>query len=59
MDCDEEQMWCKGTLNLSDEGVGFFWWGSFETVSNVHEVHTLIGCLKQCLAVLAAMLTGA
>jgi hypothetical protein len=59
MDCDEEQMRCKGTSNLSDEGVGFFWWGSFETVSNVHEVHTSTGCPKQCLGVLAAMLTGA
>jgi hypothetical protein len=24
MDCDEEQMQCKGTSNLFDEGVRFF-----------------------------------
>ena len=24
MECDEEQIRCKGTSNLSDEGVGFF-----------------------------------
>ena len=39
MDCDEEQMQCKGTSNLSDEGVRFFWWGWFVIVSNVHEVY--------------------
>lgn len=47
MDCDEEQMRCKGTSNLSDEGVGFFWWGWFVTVLKVHEVHTSAGCRKQ------------
>jgi hypothetical protein len=45
MDC-EEQMRCKGTSNLSDEGVGFFWWRWFVTVSNVHDVHTSAGCPK-------------
>jgi hypothetical protein len=57
MECDEEQKSCKGTLNLSDEGIGFFWWGLFVTVLNVHEVHTSASCPKQCLRVLAAMLT--
>ena len=57
MECDEEQMWCKGTSNMSDEGVGFFWWGWFVTVLNVHEVHTSAGCPKQGLRVLAAMPT--
>ena len=55
VDCDEEQMRCKGTSNLSDEGVGFFWWGWFVTVSNVHEVHSSAGWPKQGLRVLAAM----
>jgi len=55
--CDEEQMRCKGTSNLSDEGVGFFWWGWFVTVLNVHEVHTSAGCPKQGLRVLVAMPT--
>jgi hypothetical protein len=57
MDCDEEQMWCEGTSNLSDEGVGFFWWGWFVTVLNVHGMHTSAGCPKQGLRVLAAMPT--
>jgi len=57
MDCDKEQMRCKGTSNLSDEGVGFFWWGWFVTVLNVHEVHTSAGCPKQGLRMLAAMPT--
>jgi hypothetical protein len=57
MECDEEQMRCKGTSNLSNEGVGFFWWGWFVTVLNVHKVHTLASCPKQCLRVLAAMPT--
>jgi hypothetical protein len=34
MECDEEQMRCKGTSNLSDEGVGFFWWGWFVSVKS-------------------------
>jgi hypothetical protein len=50
-------MRCKGTSNLFDEGVGFFWWGWFVTVLNVHEVHTSAGCPKQGLRVLAAMPT--
>jgi len=57
MECDEEQMRCKGTMNLSDEGVGFFWWGWFVTVSNVHGMHTSAGWANQGLRVLAAMLT--
>jgi hypothetical protein len=55
MDYDEEQMQCKGTSNLFDEGVRFFWWRWFVTVSNMHEVHTSAGCPKR---VLAAMPTG-
>ena len=57
MVCDEEQMRFKGTSNLSDEGVRFFWWGWFVTVLNVHEVHASASCPKQCLRVLAAMPT--
>jgi hypothetical protein len=57
MDCDEEQMRYKDTSNLFDEGVGFFWWGWFVTVSNVHGMHTSAGCPKQGLRVLAAMPT--
>jgi len=49
MDCDEEQMRCEGTSNLSDEGVGFFWWGWFVTVLNVHKVHASADCPKQGL----------
>jgi hypothetical protein len=44
-------------LNLSNEGVGFFWWGWFVTVLNVHKVHTSADCPKQGLRVLAAMPT--
>ena len=57
MVCDEEQMRCKDTLSLSDEGVGFFWWGWFVTVLNVHEVHASASCPKQCLRVFSAMPT--
>ena len=57
MECDEEQMRCKGTSNLSDEGVGFFWWGWFVTVLNMHEVHASAGWPKWGLRVLAAMPT--
>lgn len=47
----------KGTSNLSDEGVGFFWWGWFVTVLNVHEVHASAGWPKWGLRALAAMPT--
>ena len=46
MEGDEEQMRCEGTSSLSDEGVGFFWWGWFVTVLNVHEVHASTGWPK-------------
>jgi hypothetical protein len=57
MECDEEQIRCKGTSNLSDECIRFFWWGWFVTVLNMHEVHTSAGCPKQCLRVLVAIPT--
>ena len=57
MECDEEQMRCKGTSSLSDEGVGFFWWGWFVTVLNVHGVHASAGWPKWGLRALAAMPT--
>jgi hypothetical protein len=57
MECDEEQMRCKGTSNMSDEGVGFFWWGWFVIVSNVHGMHSSAGWPKQGLRVLVTMPT--
>ena len=46
MEGDEEQMRCEGTSSLSDEGVGFFWWGWFVTVLKVHGVHASAGWPK-------------